>query len=140
VSKKSAARVGAPLALILSVAAGWSPHVPTNLPAAALGSAFILRVERGLLVFVVLLFVLVVLVRAIWEGELPTKIGREGAEYVTADPAEKSLETLATLSHRQWRIANASTVLQQQKLDDLTKRIAMLEQKQGGTDEGPSDG
>jgi membrane protein implicated in regulation of membrane protease activity len=55
--------------------------VPRKLPATAMGSALLLYLERGLVVFAILLFLLVFLYRSLVHGELPKAISGRGAEW-----------------------------------------------------------
>jgi len=127
-SHKVAVRAGVIAITAGSVAAGWTTDVARNskgeLPNEALGSVFILRTEHAFVVFAVLLFVLVVVVKGLWDAALPSKVGRDGAEYAqTADKAEKATESLANLSNRRWSILRAVTLAQQRRLEALEKRI-----------------
>ena len=71
------------IATVVSVCGG-SPKPP---PDVALGSEVLLHVERVFAILIAFLFTLVIVVRG-WKGELPNKIGKDGAEY----PEEKALE------------------------------------------------
>jgi hypothetical protein len=129
-TRPAAIRLSVIVLVAVPVLVAWQTNVPDKLPAAALGSAFLLRIEHGFGAFLVLLFGLVVLVNALWDGELPTKIGREGAEYSTrtaADQAEKATENLAKLSNRRWEILRGIIPSHQQRLDDLEARVKELE-------------
>ena len=55
--------------------------VPPKLPAPAMGSELLLYLERGLVVFAVLLLLLVFLYRSLVHGELPKAISGRGAEW-----------------------------------------------------------
>jgi len=55
--------------------------VPRKLPATAMGSGLLLYLERGLVVFAVLLLLLVFLYRSLVHGELPKAISGRGAEW-----------------------------------------------------------
>jgi hypothetical protein len=68
-------------------------HVPTDLPAVAMGSVLLLYQERVLAVFVVLLFLLVFLYRGLWRGELPKAISGRGAEWSDVVGGSRELQT-----------------------------------------------
>jgi hypothetical protein len=57
--------------------------VPAKLPSVALESELLLYCERGVSLFAILLFVLVVVVRG-WKGELPIALSQRGAEWADA--------------------------------------------------------
>lgn len=135
-SKKGITRIGVPLIMGLSVAVAWMANVDDPLPATALKSAFILRIEHGAVAFAAMLFALVVLVRGLWDGELPTKIGREGAEYPVAAQAEKGLESLKELIKRRFAILRRATILQNERLNALEQQVKELEKGCRPTDDG----
>ena len=54
---------------------------PEKLPATAMASELLLYLERGLVVFAILLFLLVFLHRSLVHGELPKAISGRGAEW-----------------------------------------------------------
>jgi hypothetical protein len=72
--------------LVLASAAAIAPafmDVPAKLPSVALESELLLYCERGVSLFAILLFVLVVVVRG-WKGELPIALSQRGAEWADA--------------------------------------------------------
>jgi hypothetical protein len=132
--KKALIRTAVLAIVGVAVAVGWktnvAPEADGKLPNEALDSAFILRVEHGFVALAILLFALVVVVKGLWDGELPTKIGREGAEYqATADQTEKAIESVTQLSNRRWAILSRIGTLHERRLTELGERVQKLEQK-----------
>jgi hypothetical protein len=58
--------------------------VPKTLPDYALGSLWILRGERALVILGLLVVLLTIVWRGVIEGQLPLEIGREGLKYEAA--------------------------------------------------------
>jgi len=79
-------RYGLFLLAVLGVATAATllTGAPDDLPDVALGSSALLHVERVAAILAVVFFVFVITVRA-WNGQLPTKVSKDGFEYV--DPA-----------------------------------------------------
>jgi hypothetical protein len=131
-SKETAVKTAVVAVVGAAGVAAWRMNVPAGgkLPAEALDSQLVLRAEHGFVVLVVLLFAAVVLINGIWDGELPSKLSREGAEYPVkqaASQAEKAVEGLAQLSNRRWQILRRVAVGQEKRLDALEGRIEQLE-------------
>jgi hypothetical protein len=94
---------GAARALTLGIAAcaaaaGALIHLPSSLPAIALGSEIVLRLEYVFVVFIGLLFFAVVLVSGLWRGVLPTEISREGVKY--SDVSKEAKAAAESLTER----------------------------------------
>jgi membrane protein implicated in regulation of membrane protease activity len=81
VSEKAVVRIAAVAVTAASLLLPTVMAVPAELPSIAMGSALLLYLERVLVVFVVLLFLLVFLYRALVRGELPKAISGRGAEW-----------------------------------------------------------
>jgi hypothetical protein len=76
---------------------------PADLPDVALGSSLMLHVERVAAILAVAFFVFVVTVRA-WKGQLPTKVSKDGFEYVdpaVLDDAEEAAQQMPTAEQDQ---------------------------------------
>jgi membrane protein implicated in regulation of membrane protease activity len=80
-SEKAVVRIAAVAVTAGSLLLPTVMAVPAELPAIAMGSALLLYLERVLVVFAVLLFLLVFLYRALVRGELPKAISGRGAEW-----------------------------------------------------------
>ena len=83
--------------LIAAVVLPSQMHTPTQLPAVALGSTWILYIERGLAILIALLFALVLVIRGVVEGNVPATVGRDGFGWVqevaqTASDATSALQ------------------------------------------------
>ena len=131
--KKTLIRGAVPVIAVVSIVVGWktsvAPDADGKLPNEALNSEFILRVEHGFVVFAILLFVLVVVLKGVWEGALPSKIGKEGAEYpAVADQTEKAIQSVTRLGNRRWAIVSRILPLQDQRMKELEERVEKLEQ------------
>jgi hypothetical protein len=130
--KKTLIRGAVPAIAAVAAVAAWqtsvAPDKDGKLPNEALNSEFVLRVEHGFVVFAILLFVLVVIVKGVWEGALPSKIGKEGAEYpAVADQTEKALQGVTKLGNRRWAIVSRILPLQDQRLKELEERVQKLD-------------
>lgn len=64
------------VSIFISICAG----VPTNIPSVALGSSFLLYVERAIALFAGSLLIVVILVEA-WRGNLPVEMSGRGLKY-----------------------------------------------------------
>ena len=87
------------VAVALGVAI-WAIGLPgaAALPAVALGSKWVLLVERALVVFLGLLVAIVALVRS-FSGELPIKFGQGSVEWQTVEKAkDETVEVLENLA------------------------------------------
>ena len=95
--------------------------VPRKLPATAMGSGFLLYLERGLVVFAVLLLLLVFLYRSLVYGELPKAISGRGAEWTdlpttttsVTDSLQVQIDDLATELGSLRRNLEAGGILQE---------------------------
>ncbi len=130
--KKTCIRVAVPLVAAGSAVVAWrssvTPDKDGKLPNEALNSVFVLRVEHGFVVFAILVFTLVVIIKGVWEGELPSKIGKEGAEYpAVAEQSEKAIEGVTQLGNRRWAIVRRILPVHDQRLKDLEERVQKLE-------------
>jgi hypothetical protein len=95
--------------------------VPEKLPATAMGSSILLYLERGLVVFAILLFLLVFLHRSLVHGELPKAISGRGAEWTdlpttttsVTDSLQVQIDDLATELESLRRNLEAGGILQE---------------------------
>jgi membrane protein implicated in regulation of membrane protease activity len=81
VSEQRAVRTGAVAVTAAAVVLPIFMAVPSKLPATAMGSGLLLYLERGVVVFAILLFLLVFLHRSLVHGELPKAVSERGAEW-----------------------------------------------------------
>jgi len=69
-------------------------------PSFALGDPWLLRGERATVALAGATFFVVILCRLIWQGKLPDKIGRDGAEWATTE-SSRAIAALEVLVKRQ---------------------------------------
>jgi hypothetical protein len=93
VSERTLVRLASGAIALLSFVLPLLMRVPESLPAAAMGSALLLYLERVLTVFVILLFVLVFLYRSFVHGELPRAVSGRGAEWSDIVGGSRELHT-----------------------------------------------
>ena len=140
-SKENATRLGVLAIAAFAIVVAWKTNVHRPLPSVALRSPFMLRIEHGIVAFAALFFALVVFVKGVWEGELPSKISREGAEYpvaAVADKAQTGITRLTRLSNRRWDMLQTLALRQQRRLDDLAQRLEPSNRDAAPTKDHPS--
>lgn len=82
-------------ALVVTVATG----APRSLPDMALSSTVLFHLERATVLFAVVVFVLVILVRA-WRGELPSEMSGQGFKYASPEETSDAASALAAAAGR----------------------------------------
>jgi len=87
-------RIAVPLSLAAAMAISLSMTTPKPLPAAALGSRWILVALRTLALFYGFLLIFVPIVRS-FRGDLPIELSLRGARYEEADATSDALDALA---------------------------------------------
>jgi hypothetical protein len=90
---------------LVAAALAMSASVPKTLPDVALGSAVLLRVERGGVALLVALFIVMVVDHGLIQGKSPLSIGKDGAVY---PPTQQDFDDIVT------------------SLDDLREAVATL--------------
>lgn len=94
--------VSASLWVFFGLSAGCVPYGSEGnmCPSFALGDPWVLRGERATVALLGMTFFVVVLCRVIWQGKLPDKIGRDGAEWATTE-SSRGLAALEAIVRRQ---------------------------------------
>ena len=113
-----AGAIGVTVWVFLGVSAGCvasGSATGTACPSYALGDPWILQGERAVAALLGMTFLVVVLCRLLWQGRLPDKISRDGAEWTLADESRRGLAVLERLVKTQ---GNAI-----KRLTDLVKKV-----------------
>ena len=105
-------RIAVPGSLAAAIAIGLLLATPKPLPAAALGSRWILVALRTLALFYGFLLIFVPLVRS-FRGDLPIELSLRGARYEEAAAASDALDALA-----------AQVVSIEERTDELSELLA----------------
>ncbi|HWH14427.1 MAG TPA: hypothetical protein VNT51_06750 [Miltoncostaeaceae bacterium] len=110
------------LVLVAGAAAGLLTDPPPRLPAAALGSPLLLRLEVGAAAALVALLAAALVVRGLLDGELPRRFGREGFEWPVAEDLTAELERL----ENQQRLARRAIAEIGEALADTQRQVAAI--------------
>jgi|GEM_PF-6894897 len=120
--RRAVARTAVAGVLAAGTAAALAVDPPARLPAPALGSPLLLRLEVGAGVALVALLAAALLVRGLLDGELPRRFGREGLEWPAAEDLTAELQRL----ENQQRLARRAIADIGDALADTQRQVAAI--------------